>query len=55
VFDESLSFRHEFAHIVATLTRILGPRHLSLAEEVAQDALIKAMQTWPHDGAPSNP
>jgi RNA polymerase sigma-70 factor, ECF subfamily len=55
VFDESVSFRHEFAHIVATLTRILGPRHLSLAEEVAQDALIKAMQTWPHDGAPSNP
>ncbi len=55
MFDEGISFRHEFAHIVSTLTRILGPRHLSLAEEVAQDALIKAMQTWPHDGVPSNP
>jgi RNA polymerase sigma-70 factor (ECF subfamily) len=56
VFDPgSFSFRQEFAHIVATLTRILGPRHLSLAEEAAQDALIKALQTWPHDGVPSNP
>ena len=52
---ESLSFRHQFAHIVSTLTRILGPRHLSLAEEAAQDALIKALQIWPHDGVPSNP
>ena len=52
---ESLSFRHQFAHIVSTLTRILGPRHLSVAEEAAQDALIKALQIWPHDGVPSNP
>jgi RNA polymerase sigma-70 factor (ECF subfamily) len=50
-----LAFRQTSARIVATLTRILGPRHMSLAEEVAQDALVKALQTWPHAGVPSNP
>ena len=53
-FSASL-FRREFARIVATLTRILGPRHIALAEDVAQDALLKAMQQWPHRGVPENP
>jgi RNA polymerase sigma-70 factor (ECF subfamily) len=48
-------FRRVSGQIVATLTRILGPRHISLAEEVAQDALVKALQTWPHAGVPANP
>src|SRR5262249_58569466 len=26
-----------------------------LAEEAAQDALVKALQLWPHEGVPSNP
>ena len=52
---DDVNFQHVFAHIVATLTRILGPRHLSLAEEAAQDALVKALQLWPHQGTPSNP
>ena len=51
---DDLNFQHDFAHIVATLTRILGPRHLSLAEEAAQDALVKALQLWPHQGTPAN-
>jgi RNA polymerase sigma-70 factor (ECF subfamily) len=48
-------FRREFARIVSTLTRIFGPRHLALAEDVAQEALIKALQQWPHGGVPANP
>lgn len=48
-------FRQSSAQIVATLTRILGPRNIALAEEVAQDALVKALQTWPHEGVPENP
>ena len=52
---DDFAFRQTSARIVATLTRILGPRHMSLAEEVAQDALVKALQTWPHAGVPSNP
>lgn len=50
-----LDLRQSFAHIVATLTRILGPRHLALAEEAAQDALVKALQRWPYEGRPENP
>jgi len=48
-------FRREFGRVVSTLTRIFGPRHLALAEDVAQDALIKALQLWPHRGVPANP
>ena len=48
-------FRRTSVQIVATLTRILGARNLALAEEVAQDALIKALQIWPLEGVPANP
>jgi RNA polymerase sigma-70 factor (ECF subfamily) len=41
--------------MVAWLTRIFGPAHLELAEEVVQDALVKALQQWPHTGVPDNP
>jgi RNA polymerase sigma factor (sigma-70 family) len=47
-------FRREFAHLVAALTRLLGPSHLSLAEDAVQDALIRAMQTWQF-GLPGDP
>jgi RNA polymerase sigma-70 factor (ECF subfamily) len=48
-------FRREFGRVVSTLTRIFGPRYLALAEDVAQEALIKALQQWPHRGVPANP
>lgn len=48
-------FRHSAGQMVATLTRMLGPRNLSLAEEVVQDALVRAIETWPHRGVPDNP
>jgi RNA polymerase sigma-70 factor, ECF subfamily len=48
-------FRHSAGQMVATLTRMLGPRNLSLAEEVVQDALVRAIETWPHRGVPENP
>ena len=41
--------------MVAWLTRVFGPAHLELAEEVVQDALVKALQQWPHSGVPENP
>lgn len=41
--------------MVATLTRIFGPRHVDLAEEVVQDSLVKALETWPFRGVPENP
>jgi RNA polymerase sigma-70 factor (ECF subfamily) len=48
-------FRHEGAKMVATLTRIFGIEHLSLAEDVVQEALARALQTWPFYGVPKNP
>jgi RNA polymerase sigma factor (sigma-70 family) len=48
-------FRHEGAKMVATLTRIFGIEHLNLAEDVVQEALARALQTWPFYGVPQNP
>ena len=48
-------FRRQTAQIVATLTRILGPEHLSLAEDAVQEALLKALHGWPYRGVPDNP
>lgn len=48
-------FRSRAGQMVAYLTRIFGPAHLDLAEEVVQDALVKALQQWPFSGIPNNP
>ena len=48
-------FRHEAGKMVAILTRIFGVEHLTLAEDVVQDALARALQTWPFYGVPENP
>lgn len=41
--------------MVARLTRALGPRHLAIAEDAVQDALITALQQWPFRGVPDQP
>ena len=48
-------FRERSGQMVAWLTRIFGPAHLDLVEEVVQDALVKALQQWPFTGIPHNP
>ncbi len=48
-------FRHQAGQVVSTLTRILGPEHLDLAEDVVQETLIKALRVWPYQGIPDNP
>ena len=47
--------RRERGRLVADLAARLGPDKLDLAEDVAQDALIAAMATWPYRGTPDNP
>src|SRR5215467_13592273 len=47
-------FRRQAGRMVARLTRLLGPAHLSLAEESVQDAMVRALQTWPDSGVPEN-
>ncbi|WP_045304209.1 RNA polymerase sigma factor [Saccharothrix sp. ST-888] len=46
-------WRIESARLIAGLTRIV--RDLGLAEELAQDALVAALEQWPRDGIPRNP
>jgi len=48
-------FRRSYSRLVATLTRILGSEHLSLAEDAVQDALVSAMQQWGMHGVPDDP
>jgi RNA polymerase sigma-70 factor (ECF subfamily) len=47
-------FRHQAGRMVAHLTRLLGPAHLELAEETVQEAMLRALQTWPYQGVPEN-
>ena len=46
-------WRIESARLIAGLTRIV--RDVGVAEELAQDALVAALETWPEDGVPDNP
>ncbi|MFF9849867.1 RNA polymerase sigma factor [Streptomyces litmocidini] len=43
----------ESARIIATVTRIV--RDVGIAEELAQDALVSALEQWPRSGVPDNP
>jgi RNA polymerase sigma-70 factor (ECF subfamily) len=46
-------WRMESAKIIAKLARML--RNVGLAEELAQDALVSALEQWPRTGSPDNP
>jgi RNA polymerase sigma-70 factor (ECF subfamily) len=48
-------FRHEAGKMISTLTRIFGVEHLNRAEDVVQETLVRALQTWPYYGIPRNP
>ncbi len=48
-------FRHEAGKMISTLTRIFGIENLNRAEDVVQETLAKALQTWPYYGIPKNP
>ncbi|MEO7100244.1 MAG: sigma-70 family RNA polymerase sigma factor [Luteolibacter sp.] len=48
-------FRHEGGKLVSALTGIFGIHRLQLAEDVVQEALVRALQTWPYYGIPANP
>nr|MDQ3071567.1 RNA polymerase subunit sigma [Acidobacteriota bacterium] len=48
-------FRRQSARLTAIVVRIFGPRELALAEEVVQEALLRALQRWPLTGVPARP
>ncbi len=48
-------FRHETGRLHGALIRLLGVHNLTLAEDVAQEALLRALRTWSMGGVPPNP
>jgi RNA polymerase sigma-70 factor (ECF subfamily) len=47
-------FRRQAGRMVAHLAGLLGPGNLDLAEETVQEAMLRALQTWPYQGVPEN-
>ncbi|MBB4660726.1 RNA polymerase sigma factor (sigma-70 family) [Conexibacter arvalis] len=46
-------WRIESPRLIAALTRMV--RDVGVAEDLAQDALVAALETWPRSGVPDNP
>ncbi|HEY9350893.1 MAG TPA: sigma-70 family RNA polymerase sigma factor [Acidothermales bacterium] len=46
-------WRIESARLIAGLARVVGD--VGLAEDLAQDALVAALEQWPESGVPDNP
>lgn len=48
-------FRHESGKMVSVLSRILGFQNLETAQDIVQDTLLQAMNTWSYKPIPDNP
>ncbi len=48
-------FRHESGKMVAVLTRVFGFANIEQAEDIVQDTLIRALETWRFGKIPDNP
>ena len=48
-------FRHESGKMVSVLSRILGLQNLDVAQDLVQDTLMLALNTWKQGGVPENP
>lgn len=48
-------FRHEYANLVAVLTRAFGVARIDLIEDMVGSAMLQAMHVWKQKGVPENP
>ena len=48
-------FRHESGKMVSVLSRLLGLQNVETAQDIVQDTLLQAMNTWGFNGIPENP
>ncbi len=48
-------FRTEFTKITAVLCKLFGIEHLQLAEDIAGETFLSALETWSYKGIPENP
>lgn len=47
-------FRTEFRKIVAVLCKLFGIDHIEVAEDIASETFLSALETWPYKGIPDN-
>jgi RNA polymerase sigma factor (sigma-70 family) len=48
-------FRTEFSKITAVLCKLFGIQHIEVAEDIASETFLSALETWPFKGIPENP
>jgi RNA polymerase sigma-70 factor (ECF subfamily) len=48
-------FRYESGKMVAVLSKLLGLQQLETAQDLVQDSLLQALNTWSLNGIPDNP
>ena len=48
-------FRTEFRKITAVLCKLFGIAHIEIAEDIASETFLRAIETWPYKGIPENP
>jgi RNA polymerase sigma factor (sigma-70 family) len=48
-------FRHEAGKMTAVLTKLFGLPNVEIAEDIVQETLIAALETWKIKGIPDNP
>ena len=48
-------FRTEFRKIAAVLCKLFGIENLELAEDIASETFLSALENWPYKGIPENP
>jgi RNA polymerase sigma factor (sigma-70 family) len=48
-------FRHESGKMISVLSRLLGFQNLDTAQDIVQDTLLQAMNSWGYNTVPDNP
>jgi RNA polymerase sigma factor (sigma-70 family) len=48
-------FRSEYRNITSVLCKLFGIEHIEVAEDIASESFLSAMEIWPYKGVPENP
>ena len=48
-------FRTEYSKITAVLCKLFGLEHIEIAEDIASETFLSALETWTYNGIPANP
>jgi RNA polymerase sigma factor (sigma-70 family) len=48
-------FRTEFRKIIAVLSAVFGFEHIEVAEDIASETFLAALESWPYKGIPEQP